>query len=173
VVTVGVVADPPRPVPEHLRTVTPRLVLDDARAAIDFYREAFGAEVVEEPFLGPNGEVVHAEVRIGDSTVMLTDEGDDGNGAAPASVGRQVTTILALTIPDVDVWWERAVKAGCEVVYPLADQLYGDRGGRVRDPFGHQWMLSTHVEDVGREELDRRMQDRMQEWSEQQAGAAG
>ncbi|HEV8297026.1 MAG TPA: VOC family protein [Acidimicrobiales bacterium] len=148
----------PQPVPEHLHTVTPRLVLRDAAAAIDFYVGAFGADRLEEPFLGPAGEVVHAEIRIGDSVVYVTDEGGDGNGVAPESAGGNVTSIMALTVPDVDALWARAVEAGCEVIYPLADQFYGDRGGRLRDPFGHQWMLSTHIEDVDRAELERRME---------------
>jgi PhnB protein len=146
------------PVPERLHTVTPRLVFaGDAARAIEFYDEAFGAEVVEEPFVTPDGQVVHAEIRIGDSVVFVTDEGD-GEGVAPSSVGGQVTAVMALSIPDVDGWWERAVATGCDVIYPLADQFYGDRGGRLRDPFGHQWMLSTHIEDVDRDELTRRMQ---------------
>jgi PhnB protein len=154
------------PVPERLHTVTPRLVFShDATAALHFYVEAFAAEVVDEPFLDPDGNVVHAEVRFGDSIVFLTDEGGDGEGVAPSSVGGAVTAMLALNIPDVDALWERAVSAGCEVIYPLADQFYGDRGGRLRDPFGHQWMLSTHVEDVDRDELDRRMQA----WSDEQS----
>jgi PhnB protein len=96
--------------------------------------------------------------------VFITDEGG-GNGVAPASVGGQVTAVMALNVPDVDRVWDRAIAAGCEVIYPLADQFYGDRGGRVRDPFGHQWMLSTHIEDVDRDELDRRMQS----WAEESA----
>jgi PhnB protein len=146
------------PVPERLHTVTPRLVFaGDAARAIEFYGEAFGAEVVEEPFVVPEGQIVHAEIRIGDSVVFVTDEGD-GEGVAPSSVGGQVTAVIALSIPDVDAWWDRAVAAGCDVIYPLADQFYGDRGGRLRDPFGHQWMLSTHIEDVDRDELMSRMQ---------------
>ncbi len=151
------------PVPEGVSTVTPRLVFDDAAAAIDFYRDAFGAEVPFEPHTGPDGNVVHAEVRIGDSAVCVTDEGDDGNGVAPKSVDRRVTAIMAITVPDVDQLWGRAVAAGCEVVYPLADQFYGERSGRLRDPFGHQWMLSMHIEDVDRDEIDRRMQARSEE----------
>jgi PhnB protein len=151
-----------QPVPERLHTVTARLVFkDEATAAIRFYVDAFGAELVDEPFLDPAGKVVHSEVRFGDSIVFVTDEGD-GNGLAPASVGGVVTAIMALNVPDVDELWERAVGAGCDVIYPLADQFYGDRGGRLRDPFGHQWILSTHIEDVDRDELDRRMQA----WSE-------
>jgi PhnB protein len=140
------------------------LVFDDAAAAIDFYRAAFGAEKLGEPFAGPDNKVVHAEIRIGDSVVYVTDQGDERDGAAPSSTGRRVTAVMAINVPDVDRLWDQAVEAGCEVVYPLADQFYGDRAGRLRDPFGHQWMLSTHIEDVDREELDRRMQG----WSEQQ-----
>lgn len=147
------------PVPERLHTVTPRLVFD--RGAVDalrFYADAFGAVMVEEPFFGADDEVVHAEIRIGDSVVFVTDEGADGNGVAPSSAGGTVTAVMAINVPDVDTLWARAVEAGCEVIYPLADQFYGDRGGRLRDPFGHQWMLSTHIEDVDRDELKRRMQ---------------
>jgi PhnB protein len=147
------------PVPERLHTVTPRLVFaGDASRALEFYAAAFGAAMDEEAHRDPDGNVVHAELRIGDSVVFVTDEGPDAEGVGPASVGGRVTTVLALNIPDVDRLWEQAVGAGCEVIYPLADQFYGDRGGRLRDPFGHQWMLSTHVEDVSPEEMARRMQ---------------
>jgi PhnB protein len=146
-----------QPVPSHLHTVTPRLVFkNEATAALKFYESAFGAETLGEPFTTPDGAVVHAEMRIGESVVYVTDEGD-GEGSAPSTTGGRVTAIIALNIPDVDRLWERAVAAGCEVIYPLENQFYGDRGGRLRDPFGHQWMLSTHIEDVSREELDRRM----------------
>jgi len=148
-----------QPVPERLHTVTPRLVFaGDAAAALRFYEGAFGADVLDEPYATPDGAIVHSEVRIGDSIVYLTDEGD-GEGVAPANAGGRVTAIMAITVPDVDRLWERAVAAGCAVIYPLADQFYGDRGGRLRDPFGHQWMLSMHIEDVSREEVDRRMQE--------------
>jgi PhnB protein len=153
---------PVQPVPKHLHTVTPRLVVAGAAAAIDFYVEAFGAEELGRRFLTPDGKVVHAEIRIGDSVLFVTDEGDDNNGVSPASVDGRVTAIMAVSVPDVDRVWERAVARGCEVVYPLADQFYGDRGGRLRDPFGQQWMLSTHIEDVEPDEIDRRMK----EWAE-------
>ena len=152
------------PVPEGLHTVVTRLVFDDATAAIAFYQEAFAATVPIEPHKAPDGKVVHSEIRIGDSAVYLTDEGEDRDGVAPSAVGGLVTAVMALNVPDVDALWDRAVAAGCEVVYPLADQFYGDRAGRLRDPFGHQWMLSTHIEDVDRDEMDRRMEA----WSEQQ-----
>ena len=151
-------------VPPHLHTVTPRLVVPDARAAIEFYRDAFGAEPRGEPFAGPGGMVVHAEIQLGDSVVYLTDQGDNGGeAAAPAAAGGRVTAIMVVTVPDVDSLWARAVAAGCEVIHPLADQFYGDREGRLRDPFGHQWMLGSHIEDVDRAELDRRMQSGAQE----------
>lgn len=152
-----------RPVPEHLHTVTPRLVFKgEAAKAIEFYKAAFGAEEGEPAFTAPDGAVVHSEIRIGDSVIYLTDESGDGHAVAPVGAGGPVTALLALNVADVDQLWDQAVAAGCEVVYPLADQFYGDRGGRLRDPFGHQWMLSTHIEDVSREELDRRMR----EWAE-------
>ena len=151
-------SDAVQPVPEHLHTVTPRLVFaHEAAVAILFYAEAFGAETIGAPFLDPDGKVIHAEIRIGDSVVFITDEGDD-NGAAPSSVGGKVTAVMALNVPDVDAVWHQALTAGCEVIYPLDNHFYGDRGGRVRDPFGHQWMISTHIEDVDPEEMQRRMQ---------------
>jgi PhnB protein len=145
------------PIPEYLGTVTPRLVVADGAAAIDFYVRAFGAqELSERRFTGPDGALIHAELRIGDSVVMLTGEsGDEVPARAPASLGG-VSTIFATYWEDVDAAWQRAVDAGAEVLYPLADQFYGERGGRLRDPFGHQWMLSQVIEDVSPEEMERR-----------------
>ena len=143
----------PRPIPEHLHTVTPRLVVSDGAAAIEFYVRAFGAEEVGERFTGPGGELIHAEVQIGSSVVMLTGESDEAR--SPSSAGT-VTAILATYWEDVDAAWGRALEAGAEVIYPLADQFYGERGGRLRDPFGHQWMLSQVIEDVTPEEMERR-----------------
>ncbi|MDQ2850420.1 MAG: VOC family protein [Actinomycetota bacterium] len=145
------------PVPEHLHTVSPRLVVSDGASAIEFYRAAFGAEEVGKRFTDPGGAVIHAEVRIGDSVVMITEEtGDGGPAQAPPSLGRAVSAIMATYWADVDDVWERAVAAGAEVIYPLADQFYGERGGRLRDPFGHQWMLSQRIEYVTAEEMNRR-----------------
>jgi PhnB protein len=107
---------------------------------------------------------VHSEVRIGDSIVYVTDQGEARDGVAPSANDGYTTAILAINVPNVDALWEQAVGAGCEVIYPLTDQFYGDRAGRLRDPFGHQWMLSTHIEDVDRDEIDGRMQS----WSQQQ-----
>lgn len=146
------------PVPEHLHIVTARLVLRDGAGAIDFYREAFAAEEIGERFVGPNGEVIHAQVRIGDSVVMITEETADPDAPArsPESLGGVVSAIMATYWEDVDGAWERAVAAGADVVYPLANQFYGERGGRLRDPYGQQWMLSQRTENVSSEEMNRR-----------------
>jgi PhnB protein len=148
---------PTSPVPEHLHTVTPRLVVRDGDAAIAFYRQAFGAEEIGERFEGPQGELIHAEIRIGDSVVMITDEAADGAPArSPQSLGGPVTAIMATYWTDVDAVWARAIDAGAEVVYPLADQFYGERGGRLRDASGQQWMLSQRIERLSPEEINRR-----------------
>ncbi len=150
------------PVPEHLHTVTPRLLVRGAADAIEFYRSAFGAEEIGERFAMPGGEIVHAEVRIGDSIVMLSDDpGDDASPArSPAHLGGSVSAIMATHWENVDEVWDRAVKAGAEVLYPLEDQFYGERSGRLRDPFGQQWMLSERIEDLSSEEIARRAQQR-------------
>ena len=148
--------DAVRPVPGHLRTVTPRLVVDDGAAAIDFYAMAFGAQEIGERFTGPDGELIHAEIRIGSSVVMITEDAVDGPARSPQRLGGMVTCVMALYWQDVDTAWERAVAAGAEVIYPLEDQFYGERGGRLRDPFGQQWMMSQHIEDVTAEEMARR-----------------
>jgi PhnB protein len=142
-----------KPIPDHLHTVTPRLAVGDG--AIEFYARAFGAEQLGDVFRGPDGELIHVEIRIGDSVVMLTGESD--NARMPGS--GPVTAIMATYWEDVDAAWERALAAGAEVIYPLEDQFYGERGGRVRDPFGHHWMLSQVIEDVSHEEMERRAQE--------------
>jgi PhnB protein len=144
------------PIPEGLGTVTPRLVVGDGAAAIDFYRRAFGATERGERFTGPGGAVIHAEVVIGDSVIALTEDSSEGAVRSPEGAGGLVTAIMSTYWADVDAAWERAVAAGAEVIYPLADQFYGERGGRLRDPFGQQWMLSQRIEDLTAEEIRRR-----------------
>ena len=101
--------------------------------------------------------MIHAELQIGDSVVMITEEAADAAPAkSPQSLGGSVTAIMATYWEDVDAGWNRAVSAGAEVVYPLEDQFYGERGGRLRDPFGHQWMLSQRLEELSREEMEQR-----------------
>lgn len=150
-------SSPVSAVPEHLHTITPRLVVRDGAAAIEFYRAAFGGVEVGDRFTGPAGEVIHAEVRIGDSVVMISEQGENGAPArSPESLGSAVTAIMATYWQDVDAAWERAVAAGAEVLYPLEDQFYGERGGRLRDPFGQQWMMSQRTERLSHHELSRR-----------------
>jgi PhnB protein len=131
------------PVPEHLHTVTPRLALTDAVAAIDFYAKAFDAREVGERHCAPDGTVIHAELRIGDSIVMVTE--DEGYKA-----------LLCTYWPDVDAAWERAIAAGAQVLHPLADQFYDERGGRLKDPFDQEWMLSTRLEKLTAAEISAR-----------------
>ena len=141
---------PVSPIPEHLHTVTPRLVVSDGAAAIDFYIGAFGAREISERFSDPEGRLIHTELQIGDSVVMIT-EADE-----PRSPTAGVTAIMATYWEDVDGGWERALAAGAEVMYPLEDQFYGERGGRLRDPFGQQWMLRQRIEQLAAEERESR-----------------
>jgi PhnB protein len=144
-------------IPDYLHTVTARLVVSDGPAAIDFYGRAFGAAQRGDQFLGPNGELIHAEIQIGDSVVMITgDQQHEGPARSPDAVGGIVTALMCLYWEDVDAAWERAVAAGAEVLFPLENQFYGERGGRLRDPFGQQWMMSQHIEDVSPEEMSAR-----------------
>ena len=117
------------PVPEHLHTVTPRLVVSDGAAAIAFYARAFGAEQVGERFTGPGGELIHAEIRIGDSVVMITEDAVDGPVSSPQRLGGKVTCVLSLYWADVDAAWERAVAAGAEVIYRLRTSFTGSAAG--------------------------------------------
>jgi uncharacterized glyoxalase superfamily protein PhnB len=130
-------------VPEHLNTVTPRLAIPDAATAIDFYTQAFDAREISERHSAPDGTLIHAELRIGDSIVMVTE--DQG-----------YTALLCTYWPDVDAAWERAPAAGAQVLHPLANQFYGERGGRLKDPFGQEWMLSARLEKLTAAEIAAR-----------------
>lgn len=143
-------------IPPHLTTVTPRLVVSDGAAAIDFYSKAFGAEPVGERHTMPDGSLIHAELQIGNAIVMLTQDSGDGSPARAPAAERPATVIMATYWEDVDGAWERALAAGAEVIFPLADHFYGERGGRLRDPFGHQWMLSRVTEVLSAAEIARR-----------------
>jgi PhnB protein len=150
---------PVAPIPPHLTTVTPRLVVSDGAGAIEFYVSAFGAEPVGERHTMPDGALIHAELRIGNAIVMLTQETappTHGSPARSAEAGGAVTVIMATYWEDVDGAWERALAAGAEVIYPLDDHFYGERGGRLRDPYGHQWMLSRVTEVLSADEIARR-----------------
>ena len=140
-----------QPVPEGFHTVTPHLVCAGAADAIDFYKKAFGAtEIMRVP--GPNGLLMHASVRIGDSMVMLVDEMKEWGALGPIARGGGSVTIH-LTVPDVDAWFARAVAAGATPLMPVADMFWGDRYGIVIDPFGHNWSVATHIRDMTPEEM--------------------
>lgn len=146
-----------KPVPEGYRTVTPYLVVNDARTAIDFYRRAFGAkEVVKMD--GPGGKISHAELKLGDSMIMLSDEMPGSGTRAPTSLGGTTAGVF-LYLENVDTTFQQAVAAGAKVDSPLADMFWGDRYGKLTDPFGHSWSLATHKEDVAPEEMARRMKE--------------
>lgn len=142
-----------QPIPVGYHTVTPYLMVRGAARAIDFYRNAFGASEVMR-FNEPNGRVAHAEIRIGDSHVMLADESDTYR--SPQTLGGAGASLM-LYVEDVDRTFARAVAAGATVQRPVADQFYGDRTGTIVDPFGHVWSIGTHKEDVSMEEMQRRM----------------
>ena len=145
-----------RPIPEGYHSVTPYLIVDDAKAALDFYKEAFGAE---EKFRMPMGDRIgHAEIKIGDSHVMLADEFPDMGHRGPKARGG-TTVSLMVYLPDVDAAFKRAIEAGATQKRPVENQFYGDRAGTLEDPFGHQWTLATHVEDVPEAEMDARMKE--------------
>ena len=144
-----------KPIPDGYHTVTPYLIVNGAAKAIEFYAAAFGAtELFRLP--SPDGKLGHAEIKIGDSPVMLADEFPDMGAKGPQSYGGSPVSILVY-VADVDAMTERAVAAGATIVRPLQDQFYGDRSSTLTDPFGHQWTLATHKEDVAPDEMQRRM----------------
>jgi PhnB protein len=142
-------------IPSGYHSITPYLVVDGAARAIDFYKRAFGAkELMRIP--APNDRIGHAEIKIGDSVVMLADEHPEMDARGPGHYGGSPVTLL-LYVADVDKQFRQAVEAGATEIRPVADQFYGDRSGTLKDPFGHSWHLSTHKEDVSMEEMARRL----------------
>jgi PhnB protein len=144
-----------KPVPDGYHTVCPYLVVNDASRAIDFYAKAFGAkELFRMP--GPGGKIMHAEILIGDSHVMLSDETPATGVRSPQAVN-STTVGIFLYLEDVDAVFKVALASGAKELAPLQDMFWGDRYGKLADPFGHQWMLATHKEDVSPEEMESRM----------------
>ena len=141
-------------VPTGYHTITPTLIVKDARAAIAFYKKAFGAEE-KEVFTGPDGRVMHAEVKIGDSILMLSDEMPQRGCLSPTSL-KGSSASLYLYVENADSLFERAVKAGAEVAMPMADMFWGDRWGQVSDPFGYKWSIATHKEDLTLDQMRKR-----------------
>jgi PhnB protein len=146
-----------KPIPDGYHSVTPYLIIRGAAQAMEFYSKAFGAkEQFKMP--GPDGKIGHAEMRIGDSVIMLADENPKMGHKSPATIGGSPISIL-LYVQDCDAVFNQAVKAGAEVERPLANQFYGDRTGGVKDPFGFSWYIATHVEDVSPDEMERRAKE--------------
>ena len=144
-----------KPIPDGYHNVTPYLFVRDAAKAIEFYKNVFGAtETVRMP--GPGGKIMHAEIKIGDSTVMLADENAQMGALSPVSIGG-AGSLLNVYVPNVDATVQKAVAGGAKVLREVKDQFYGDRTGSIQDPFGHLWSVATHVEDVTPEEMKKRM----------------
>jgi PhnB protein len=144
------------PIPADYPGITPYLSVKGGTDAIEFYKKAFGAtEIMRLP--NPDGTLGHAEIKIGDALVMLADEYPDYGNLSPKTLGGS-SVRLHMYVEDVDAFFEKAVAAGAKVLIPIADQFYGDRSGRLEDPFGHVWLVSTHVEDVTPDEMQRRME---------------
>jgi len=148
-----------KPIPEGYRTATPYLIIKGAADAIEFYKRAFGATEMLR-MADPQGRVGHAEIKIGDSVIMLADEHPDMGYRGPRSLGGSSVSIL-LYLEDVDEVFARAVKAGAKPLREVTNQFYGDRSGTLEDTFGHVWTVATHVEDVPPEELERRAEAAM------------
>jgi len=143
-----------QPIPKGYHIVTPSLVVRGAAQAIEFYKKAFGAKELYR-MEGPDGKMLHAEIKIGDSIVMVGDEYPDMGASSPQSIGGSASSLMIYT-RDVDALFKQAVAAGAKVSMPVSDMFWGDRYGRVTDPFGHQWQLATHKEDIPPKEMRRR-----------------
>lgn len=150
---------PVRPIPEGFHSITPHLVCEGAAEALAFYRQAFGAvELYRMP--GPAGRLMHAEMRFGDSVVMLADDFPEYGSRGPRALqGTSVT--IHLYVEDADAVWERALAAGATPVMPLEDAFWGDRYGQVQDPFGHRWSIATHQRDLTPQQLEEAMRKAM------------
>lgn len=148
-----------KPIPDGYHTLTPFLTVRDAARAIEFYKNAFGAQergVMKDA----DGKVMHAELVIGDSIIMLSDEFPKYGALSPQSVGGSPMG-LHIYVDGVDAAFDRAVKAGAEIEMPVMDQFWGDRYGKLKDPFGHKWSIATHTKDLSMDEMKRGMDDAM------------
>ena len=141
-------------IPDGFHSITPSLTCRDAARAIEFYKSALGAQELNR-MAGPDGKVGHAELKIGDSVFFVSDE-FPGMSAAPSASAPNTSTYLYVYVTDANAVFNRAVAAGARVAMPITDMFWGDRYGKLTDPFGHQWGIATHVEDVTPEEMGRR-----------------
>jgi PhnB protein len=148
-------------IPDGYHSITPYLTCRDAARAIEFYQQAFGATLKGGAVMkGPDGKVMHAELRIGDSIIMIADEYPMFGSLSPQAIGGSATG-LHIYLEDVDSAFDRAVKAGATVEAPVADMFWGDRYGKLKDPFGHKWSIATHKADFTAEEMKRGMEEAM------------
>lgn len=148
-----------QPIPKGFHSVTPYLVVDDANRAIEFYKRAFGAKEIMK-MEAPGGKIGHAEIQIGDSMIMLADAMPGSGNKSPRMLGGTAAGLM-LYVQNVDSVFNQAVSAGAKVDQPLANQFWGDRYGKITDPFGHSWSLATHVEDVAPQEMAKRAKEAM------------
>lgn len=152
------------PIPDGMHTVTPHLICAGAADAIEFYKKAFGAEEIER-VPGPQGQLVHAAIRIGDSVVMLMDEMPDWNSLGPKSL-KGTPVGIHLYVEDVDATFRQAIDVGATEIMALEDTFWGDRYGVVEDPFGHHWSIATHIRDMTPEEIQQAAKDAFAQMAE-------
>jgi uncharacterized glyoxalase superfamily protein PhnB len=148
------------PIPTGYHTITPHIVVKDTKKAIEFYKKAFGAEVrgIAD---GPGGKVMHAEIKIGDSVVMLNDEMPEFGAMSPTGTKADTCVTLHLYVENADKVFSQAKAAGAVETMPLADQFWGDRYGKLRDPFGHSWSIATHIKDLSPDQMKKAMDEAM------------
>jgi PhnB protein len=154
----GIMPAKVKAIPDGYHTITPYLYVRGAARAIEFYRKVFGAVELFRIGCGAEGQIGHAEIRIGDSVVMLADEMPEWGIRSPQTVGG-VSSAHLVYVEDVDAVFRRAIAAGATAVRPVENKFYGDRAGQVADPFGHHWSIATHVEDIAPEEIARRAKE--------------
>ncbi len=158
------------PIPAGYHSVTPYLTISGAAKAIQFYKQAFGAQEVSQ-MAGPDGKIGHAELKIGDSMIMIADEMPRGS-RSPQSLGGSSVGIF-LYVEDVDSVFKRAVEAGAKTEMPPQDMFWGDRYGKLTDPFGHQWALATHIEDIQPQEMEKRAREAMAKMAQSAGQGSG
>jgi PhnB protein len=151
-----------KPIPDGYHTVTPYLIIKNAVRALDFYKQAFGATEILRMAEPDSGVIGHAEIKIGDSPIMLADEQPAIGFVGPQSLGGS-TVNICLYVEDVDSLFGRAIHAGAKELRPVQNQFYGDRSGTLQDPFGHIWILATHIEDLSPEEMQKRFTESINE----------
>jgi PhnB protein len=154
-------------VPKGYTTATPYLIVRGCAEALAFYADAFGAKE-KVRMAGPGGRIMHAEMKVGDSMIMLSDEAPQWGAMSPLALGGNATHVM-LYVKDVDAVWSRAIAAGATAEMPLSNMFWGDRYGKVKDPYGHSWSLATHVEDVGPKEMQRRSAEFAEQMAEMAA----